>query len=73
MKMELRVLAEYIQEAYEDADQVRLIHALMEPLRSFDRLELIAQEMEWLQGSQLEQVAKKADELKKEYENEKPL
>ena len=68
MKMKLRVLAQYIQEAYDDADQVRLIHALMEPLRSFDRLELIAQEMEWLQGSQLEQVAKKADELKKEYE-----
>ena len=68
MKMKLRVLAQYIQEAYEDADQVRLIHALMEPLRSFDRLELIAQEMEWLQESQLEQVAKKAAMLKKEYE-----
>ena len=68
MNMKLRVLAQYIQEAYEDADQIRLIHALMEPLRSFDRLELIAQEMESLQGSQLEQVAKKAAMLKKEYE-----
>ena len=68
MNMKLRVLAQYIQEAYEDADQVTLIHSLMEPLHGFDRLELITQEMEWLQVSQLEQVAKKADELKKEYE-----
>ena len=68
MKMKLRVLAQYIQEAYEDADQVKLIHTLMEPLHGFDRLELLTQEMEWLQVSQLEQVATKADELKKEYE-----
>ena len=66
MKMELRVLAQYIQEAYEDADQVKLIHSLMEPLHGFDRLELITEEMEWLQVSQLEQVAEKAARLKKE-------
>ena len=70
MKMELRVLAEYIQEAYEETDQIKLIHSLMEPLHGFDRLELITEEMEWLQVSQLEQVAEKADELKKEYEIE---
>ena len=66
MKMELRVLAQYIQEAYGDADQVKLIHSLMEPLHGFDRLELITEEMEWLQVSQLEQVAEKAMRLKKE-------
>lgn len=66
MKMELRVLTEYIREAYEDADQIALIHSLMEPLHGFDRLGLITEEMEWLQVSQLEQVAEKADELKKE-------
>ena len=68
MKREIRLMKDFLEEAFSPDEREKLIHSLMMELHAETNRDIVLEEMEWLGADKLQEVADKALELISELE-----